>query len=94
MIIVSWESEPCTLIKDDRFALCARKARETADPYGSPSTDSALTAHRFVHFVHTRPLDEPVMYLHFIGEETIGADELGKLPRNKEQAFDATQTES
>lgn len=34
------------------------------------------------------------MYLHFIGEETIAEDELGKIPRYKEQAFDATQTES
>ena len=40
------------------------------------------------------PRDEPAMCLHFIGEETIGADELGKLPRFKEQASEATQTES
>lgn len=56
--------------------------------------DPALTAHRFIHFVNTIPRDEPAMYLHFIGEKTIGVDELGKLPRFKEQASDAAEKES
>lgn len=40
------------------------------------------------------PHDKPIVYLHFIGEETIGEGELGTLLSLKEQVFDVTKIES
>lgn len=59
-----------------------------------PPIDTALTECRFAHFIHTMPHDKPIVYLHFIGEETIGESELGTLLNLKEQVFDVTKIES